>query len=78
MASWSKHFSNLLGKPPILPKDKLLPKITISDTLDIPSTPFTIEEHKIDLRFLKTNKAFGPDKIPAIACDLRSFNFFCV
>ena len=66
MTSWSKHFSNLLGKPPVLPKDKKLPKITISDTLDIPSSPFTLEELKVVLKNIKVNKAFGPDKIPAI------------
>ena len=43
-----------------------LPREKISDTLDIPTTEFTLSElHKV-LNQTKSSKAFGPDNIPPI------------
>lgn len=65
MNNWTNHFQNLLGKPPDIPEGSHLPEVKISDTLDIPVAPFTLQELKYVIRFVK-NKQFGPDKIPAI------------
>ena len=66
MSNWSNHFKNLLGKEPKLPDNITLPKVKISDVLNINTNVFTISELKVVLKRLKSSKAFGPDNIPAI------------
>ena len=66
MSNWSEHFRNLLGKEPTTPTTHSLPRTKISDPLDIPTHPFTINELTTVLKSIKPAKAFGPDNIPAI------------
>lgn len=66
MSNWSNHFKNLLGKEPKLPDNITLPKVKISDILNINTNEFTINELKVVLKQSKSSKAFGPDNIPAI------------
>ena len=40
--NWLAHFRNLLGNPATTPDDQQLPKIQISESLDISTEPFTI------------------------------------
>ena len=66
LENWSTHFQNLLGKSAKVPDQDTLPRIPVSDTLDINTSPFTISELKTATKQLKSSKAFGPDNIPAI------------
>ena len=66
MENWSNHFKSLLGKKAKLPENNTLPSVQISNTLDIDTSPFTINELKTATKHLKSSKAFGPDNIPAI------------
>ena len=65
LENWLSHFKNLLGKPATLPENKALPKLQVSNTLNIPTGKFTIAELNQVLKNVK-NKALGPDKIPAV------------
>ena len=66
LANWAKHFGDLLGKEPKLPDNISLPREKIADTLDIPTSEFTISELLKVLKQTKSTKAFGPDNIPPI------------
>ena len=66
MLSWSNHFENLLGKGPKLPDNITLPSVKISNTLNIETSEFTLNELSAVIKQLKPSKAFGPDNIPAI------------
>ena len=74
MSSWHNHFKDLLGKSPKTPENSTLPMEKISDTLDICTSEFTIDELKIAIKSLKSSKAFGPDNIPAIIWKDDIFN----
>ena len=65
LGNWLSHFKNLLGNPACLPDHVSLPKIQISNRLNISTGEFTIAELKRVMKKLM-NKALGPDKIPAI------------
>ena len=65
LENWLSHFKNLLGKPASIPDNSSLPKVQVSDSLNIPTGDFSIVELKSVLKSLK-NKALGPDKIPVI------------
>ena len=66
LSNWANHFGSLLGKEPKLPDNITLPREKISDTLDIPTTEFTLTELHKALKQTKSSKAFGPDNIPPI------------
>ena len=66
LSNWANHFGSLLGKEPKLPDNISLPREKISDTLDIPTTEFTLTELHKALKQTKSSKAFGPDNIPPI------------
>ena len=62
LSKWYEYFKKLLGKEPIIthPDEEIR---TIFNNLDIPSGPFTIDEHhKIKQKLVK-GKAAGPDGI---------------
>ena len=44
LSNWANHFGSLLGKEPKLPDNISLPREKISDTLDIPTSEFTLTE----------------------------------
>ena len=46
LENWSNHFKNLLGKEARLPENCTLPSVTISEPLNIDTSPFTISELK--------------------------------
>ena len=64
-SNWLSHFKSLLGNPPKL-NDQPLPKIKISDKLNISTSPFTKEELLIVLKSFSNNKSPGLDNIPTI------------
>ena len=66
LENWTSHIKNLLGKPPTLPNDRTLPKVQISNALNIPTSEFTLRELRTVLKSVNSNKALGPDKISAI------------
>ena len=66
LENWSNHFKNLLGKEARLPENCTLPSVTISEPLNIDTSPLTISELKAATKQLKPSKAFGPDNIPAL------------
>lgn len=66
LENWATHFKNLLGKSPNLPSDRTLPKTQISNLLNISTSEFTLKELRTVLNSVNSNKALGPDKIPAI------------
>jgi len=62
--SWYKHFSELLGKEPVVTDaDEDIPKIF--DILDISTEDFTQEEYQDVKKRLKENKSADPDGITA-------------
>lgn len=65
LSSWSNHFKGLLGKEPTI-SEHVLPRVVVSEPLNIPTAAFTFGELTYVLTSFKTNKAFGPDKIPTI------------
>ena len=66
LSNWTKHFQNLLGKEPKLPDNVSLPRVRISEELNISTAEFTLSELQTVLKQTKTSKAFGPDNIPPI------------
>ena len=74
MSSWHNHFKDLLGKSPKTPENSILPMEKISDTLDICTSEFTIDELNIAIKSWKSSKAFGRDNIPAIIWKDDIFN----
>ena len=64
--NWLAHFRNLLGNPATTPDDQQLPKIQISESLDISTEPFTTYELLMVIKHTKSNKSPGLDHIPAI------------
>lgn len=64
--AWLSHFRNLLGDEPKTPANTVLPIIKITDSLNIPTTPFTLEEILPVIKSMKTNKSPGLDNIPTI------------
>ena len=66
MDSWYNHFKNLLGKSSTLSSTSSLPMEEVSPELNIPTSPFTLDELKSAIRTMKSSKAFGPDNIPTI------------
>ena len=73
LENWSSHFKTLLGKKSNLPDSRSLPKIKISEPLDIDTSPFTLAELTIATNQLKTSKAFGPDNIPPLIWKNQNF-----
>ena len=65
LENWLSHFKNLLGKPASLPEGSSLPKVQVSDHLNISTDKFNKAELIYVLKNMK-NKALGPDKIPVI------------
>ena len=72
--NWRSHFKNLLGKKSVLPSTSSLPNTRISDTLDINTSPFTLDELTVAAKQLKISKAFGPDNIPALIWKNNNFH----
>ena len=66
LSNWTDHFKNLLGKEPKLPDNSSLPRVKISDQLDISTSEFTLAELLFVLKKTKSTKAFGPDNIPPV------------
>lgn len=66
LSNWTEHFQSLLGTEPKLPENISLPRIKISDKLDISTAEFTLTELCTALNQTKSSKAFGPDNIPPI------------
>ena len=66
LENWSSHFQNLLGRNVKVPEQDTLPRVPISEALDINTSPFTTSELKMATKQLKSSKAFGPDNIAAI------------
>ena len=66
ISNWTEHFQNLLGKEPKIPEDISLPRVRISEKLDIPTAEFTLAELQNVLKQTKSSKAFGPDNIPPV------------
>ena len=64
-SNWLLHFKSLLGNPPKL-NDQPLPKIKISDELNIDTNQFTLEELKVVIKSFSNNKSPGLDNIPTI------------
>ena len=65
LENWLSHFKNLLGKPASVPEGSTLPKVQVSNLLNIPTDKFNKAELILVLKNMK-NKALGPDKIPVI------------
>ena len=65
LENWLSHFKNLLGKPATLPENTSLPKVQVSNLLNISTNEFVKPELTYVLKSMK-NKALGPDKIPVI------------
>ena len=63
---WLSHFKNLLGNPPPLPENSQLPRMQVSEELNISSEPFTMDELTAVLKKTKINKTPGLDKIPPL------------
>ena len=74
MESWTSHFKNLLGKKSKLPQSSSLPIVKISDTLDIETSPFTLDEVATAIKQISSSKAFGPDNIPALIWKNKIFH----
>ena len=71
--SWYDHFSQLLGKEPVITEEPDDPIPPINDHLDIKQGSFTIEEYQTVKKKITENKAAGSDKIPPEVlkrCDL--------
>ena len=73
LENWLSHFKNLLGKTPILPGNKTLPREQISPELNIPTGSFSLKELESALLETKSNKAFGTDNIPPIIWKDKNF-----
>ena len=71
-ANWHSHFKHLLGSPASLPENVSLPKVRVSQTLNISTEPVTSAELKYVFKKPMKN-TLGPDKIPAL---LRKDNVF--
>ena len=63
ISSWYQHFSQLLGKVPVIndPREEFP---TVFSNLDIKTGPFTMKEYQEVKRKLKTGKLPGSDGIP--------------
>ena len=66
MDNWTSHFGKLLGEVPKIPNDSFLPRIQISDLLDIDTSLFSLDELRSLTKQLNPTKAFGPDYISPI------------
>ena len=66
LSNWTEHFTNLLGKEPQTSSNLSLARVQISETLNIPTNEFSLNELKTVLKTIKSAKAFGPDNIPVI------------
>ena len=64
-SNWLHHFKSLLGNPPKLSQQPL-PKLKVSDELNIDTNPFTSEELKSVIKSFSNNKSPGLDNIPTI------------
>ena len=65
ISKWFNHFSNLLGKEPIVTSDPLEEIPQIIQNVEVEDTPFTIEEYQAVKKTLRSGKASGPDNISA-------------
>ena len=65
LENWLSHFKNLLGKPAPLSVGSSLPKVQVSNRLNISTDEFKKAELSSVLKSMK-NKALGPDRIPVI------------
>ena len=64
--NWTSHFGKLLGEVPKIPNNSFLPRIQISDLLDIDTSLFSLDELRSVTKQLNPTKAFGPDYISPI------------
>lgn len=63
--NWLKHFQSLLGNPPKVNVDPL-PLFQVSDRLNIPTNPFTLDELEKTTKLFSNNKSSGLDQIPTV------------
>ena len=76
MENWTAHFKHLLGQKPKLPENVSLPRVQISEPLDIVTSPFTLSELRSATKQINSSKAFGPDCIPPIIWKSQMFEEF--
>ena len=73
MENWTSHFQKLLGEKPKIPDNSLLPRVQISDLLDIDTSLFSLDELRSVTKQISPTKAFGPDYISPIIWKSEAF-----
>ena len=67
---WQQHFQDLLGKPPQISNDEILP---IAEELKIEKGMFSVDELQKAVKSMKNGKACGLDEIPTEVWKLDEF-----